>query len=312
MKREPGVSPGFCEERVIGPRARGELVSVVNAAGLVLDGIIFCPPTPRLVVVHVHGSLGNFYQQPFVRILANRFMENDVGLLSFNLTSHDGIAEGYSRDGDVRYVGGSLARFESCLDDLDALLEVARSICPRVVFQGHSLGCDRVLFYAERRSSRIPLILLSPCDSYRLQELWLGKERVASQIRRLSSAGKVGDDVSLLPGAEYGVKGPDGWTYSIPVSRDALLSIMTGPPFETLRVGRRSHVASAAPALVYMGTQDAIRGAALKDMVTRIRGLLPLVEIFTLAGDHSLDGCEDAVAKRVLEWVQCNGLLAGG
>ena len=312
MKQTPGVSPRFGEERVIGPRARGELLSVVNAAGLVLDGIVFCPPTPRLLIVHVHGSLGNFYQQRFLRVFANWFMENDIGLLSFNLTGHDGIAEGYSRDGEMRYVGGSLARFESCLDDLDALLELARSMCPHVVFQGHSLGCDRILFYAERRSSRIPLILLSPCDSYRLQELWLGKEGVASQIRRLSSAAKIKGDVSLLPAAEYGVNGPDGWTYSIPVSRDALLSIITGAPFQTLRVDREPHVASVAPALAYMGMHDAIRGAALKDMVTRIRGLLPSVEVFTVAGDHGLEGCEDAVAKRVLEWAHKNGLFTAG
>ena len=311
MKQAPKVSCGFGEDLVIGPRARGELLSVVNAAGVLLDGIAFCPPSPRLVIVHVHGSLGNFYQQSFLRVFANRLVENDVGLLSFNLTAHDGIAEGYGRDGDMQYVGGSLARFETCLGDLDALLKLARSICPSVVLQGHSLGCDRVLFYAHHRSSQIPLILLSPCDSHRLQELWLGKEKVTTQIRRLSAVAKTTSSVELLPPAEYGVNGADSWTYSIPVSRDALLSIVTGPPFEILRVGRGARVVSAAPAFVYMGTQDSIRGATLQDMVAHIRGLVPTVEFLTLAGDHSLEGCEDTVAKHILKWAYNRGLLGG-
>ena len=50
---------------IVGQSAQGTLLSVVNAAGLVLDGIVFSPPEPRLAIVHVHGSLGNFYQQPF-------------------------------------------------------------------------------------------------------------------------------------------------------------------------------------------------------------------------------------------------------
>ena len=135
---------------VMGPRAHGELLSVVNGAGLVLDGLVFSPPRPRLAIVHVHGSLGNFYQQPFIRVFANRLARHGIALLSFNLTAHDGITEGYNVAGDMRYIGGSLAAFASCLDDLDALVRVARTLCPQVVLQGHSLGCDRVLFYAQQ------------------------------------------------------------------------------------------------------------------------------------------------------------------
>ena len=105
------------------------------------------PPDARLAIVHVHGSLGNFYQQPFIRMFANHLAQHGVALLSFNLTAHDGVSEGYTPDREMRYVGGSLSRFETCLEDLDALLRFAGSICPQVVLQGHSLGCDRVLFY---------------------------------------------------------------------------------------------------------------------------------------------------------------------
>ena len=297
---------------VVGQSAHGKLMSVVNGAGLVLDGIVFSPPNPRVAIVHVHGSLGNFYQQPFIRVFANRLTRHGIAVLSFNLTGHDGVSEGYTSDQKMQYIGGSLSRFDTCLDDLDALLCFAGSICPRVVLQGHSLGCDRVLFYVQQRATRIPLILLSPCDSYRLQEIWLTGETISEQAARLSS--ESGDDgqVNLAPASEYGLAGPDDWTYNIPISRDALLSIITGPPFQILHVDRSAQPVSNAPAFVYMGIDDAIRGAPINEMIAHVRQLLLSARVFTVEhGDHSLDGCEDAVADAIAAWAYEVALLNG-
>ena len=194
---------------------------------------------------------------------------------------------------------------------LDALVRFARTICPNVVLQGHSLGCDRVLFYADRRSSQIPLVLLSPCDSHRLQELWLGDESISAQVRRLSSRPESNDDGKLVAAGEYGLIGPDGWTYGIPIGVGALLSIMTGPPFDILRVSGAARVVTQAPAFVYMGTEDAIRGATLDDMDAHIRKLLPSAQVCTVPGDHSLAGWEDNIAHRILTWAEAVGLLGG-
>lgn len=297
----------------MGPRAHGELLSVVNGAGLVLDGLVFSPPRPRLAIVHVHGSLGNFYQQPFIRVFANRLARHGIALLSFNLTAHDGITEGYNVAGDMRYIGGSLAAFESCLDDLDALVRVARTLCPRVVLQGHSLGCDRVLFYAQQRTGDMPLVLLSPCDSHRLQELWLDGETVAQQVARLTGGAEPARSPRLVAESEYGLAGPDGWTYSIPISRTALLSIVAGPPFQILRVDNPMEVLSGAPAFVYLGAEDAIRGAGLNELAAHVRRLVPAARVFVVErGDHCLDGCEEAVADAICAWAYDVGLLGGG
>ena len=297
----------------VGPSAHGKLLSVVNGAGLVLDGIVFSPPNARLAIVHVHGSLGNFYQQPFIRVFANRLARHGVAVLSFNLTGHDGVSEGYTPDQEMRYVGGSLSRFETCLDDLDALLRFAGSLCSQVVLQGHSLGCDRVLFYAQRRSVHVPLVLLSPCDSHRLQEIWLDGEQISEQAARLASSSDADEEVNLVPASEYGLNGPDGWTYSIPISRPALLSIITGPPFQILRVDRSAQPVSSAPAFVYMGANDTIRGAPLDEMTAHVLRLVPSARMFTVEhGDHSLDGCEEVVADAIAAWAYEVGLLSGG
>ena len=294
----------------VGPSAHGELLSVVNGAGVVLDGIVFGPPQPQLAIVHVHGSLGNFYQQHFIRVFANRLARDGVAVLSFNLTAHDGVSEGYTVDREMRYVGGSVSKFETCLDDLDALLRLAGSISPKVVLQGHSLGCDRVLHYVRQRVSSVPLILLSPCDSRRLQEEWLRGEDVSEQAARLAGNRDDTEEVKLVPASEYGVAGPDGWTYSIPISRGALLSIVNGPPFQILRVDHTPPVLSRAPAFVYMGADDAIRGAGLDEMREHVGRLLPTV--FTVeGGEHSLDGCDVEVATAISKWAYDVGLLSG-
>ena len=311
MRRRADAADWARMKMVIGESADGTLVSVVNNAGLVLDGIVFSPPKPRLAIVHVHGSLGNFYQQSFIRVFANCLIQHGVAILSFNLTCHDGVSEGYTADQRMQYVGGSLSRFETCLDDLDALLSFARSFCTTVVLQGHSLGCDRVLFYVQQRAARIPLILLSPCDSHRLQETWISGETIAKQAARLSSASDDNKEVTLLSASEYGLSGPDDWTYSIPISRSALLSIITGPPFQILRVNDSARTVSDAPAFVYMGTEDAIRGAPFSEMAKHVRRLVPKARVFPVEhGDHSLDGCEEKVADSISEWAYEIGLLS--
>ena len=82
-------TPGACGDTRMGgePRVHGELLSLVNRAGLELDGLVLSPPQARLAIVHVHGSLGNFYQQPFIRVFANHLVRHGTALLSFNLTA---------------------------------------------------------------------------------------------------------------------------------------------------------------------------------------------------------------------------------
>ena len=62
---------------------------------------------------------------------------------------------------------------------------------------------------------------------------------------------------------------------------------------------------------VYFGTNDAIRGASLKEMTAHVRRLVPSAQVFTVdKGEHSLDGCEDAVADAISTWAYDAGLLS--
>ena len=163
----------------------GELVTFKSSAGLHLDGILYQDDSNRKTIIHIHGSYGNFYQNFFVRLMADRFLESRLNFLSFNLAGHDGFGEGYRNIEDFEYVGGSVQDFSECIADIEGAIAFVTTFSEEIVLQGHSLGCDRILHYLITKKSTLDFILLSPCDSYQLQCNWIHPETVEEQIARL-------------------------------------------------------------------------------------------------------------------------------
>ena len=242
-----------------------------RADGQILDGILYEAEESIATVVHVHGSLGNFYHQRFVSVFAERLTREGVNLLSCNMRTHDGIAEGYDTEEVMEYVGGSIAPFETCVEDILGAVRWCREVGRPVYLQGHSLGCDRVLHYLESAEVELPAILLSPCDSLQLQREWLGEEKFKEQQAALQRedeglAGSQGMRWTWAPRDAYGLKGEDGWTYEIPITAKVLKSILLGPVGRILAIGKGSEEMSRADALAYLGRRDPIRGASLEAM----------------------------------------------
>ena len=282
----------------------GRLVSFENKRGLILDGMLCEAGDAVGTVVHIHGSYGNFYQNQFVRTMANVYTQCKLNFLSFNLSAHDGIAEGYGPNDEFVYVGGAVVEFDSCVDDIAGAVDFARGCTDRIILQGHSLGCDRVLHYMLETGDHRQFVLLCPCDSYELHKRWTGRETVDDQRVRLGDGGKAERGIVLLDGGEYGLKQED-WTYEIPVTRRALLSIMEGAPFRLIRPeeGGARFVIEAAGA-VYLGGQDpllTVRPEAMFDYFEkRARALR---RIYVAGGDHLLQGCAVEVGRTVASWV---------
>jgi len=288
---------------------RGRLVKITAGDGHELDGILYEADESIATVLHVHGSLGNFYHQRFITVFARRLTGEGINLLSCNMRAHDGIAEGYDGEGEMKYVGGSLARFETCVEDIKGAVAWSRSLGRKVYLQGHSLGCDRVLHYLKETGEGLSPILLSTCDSYQLQREWLGVDKFSQQQAELRErmegrATEEGHPWSLVPREAYGLKGGDGWTYAIPVTEEVLGSILLGPVGQLLAIEKGGTVVSSADALAYLGQEDPIRGASMEAMKAHLEVLLPKVTLIEESGGHNLEGCEEEIAKRVAEWIK--------
>jgi len=278
----------------------GELVTFKNTQGLHLDGILYQKDTHKITIIHIHGSLGNFYQNQFLRLMAKMYQDNGINFLSFNLSAHDGLAEGFRND-EFEYIGGTIVDFNECINDIEGALEFVKPFSERIILQGHSLGCDRTLHFLLNHSDKYDFILLSPCDSYQLQVKRVAPETVQEQIKRLKKEGNL-DVFQLLPPNEYGVSQNDE-VYDIPITKKALLSIMEGPPYKLIRLGVQKKYFIDSKCLIYLGGQDPLQTAHRNDMFHYFKERVKEVtEVYIPEGDHDLSNCEKDVIKNIITW----------
>jgi pimeloyl-ACP methyl ester carboxylesterase len=150
---------------------QGRIVRTFTSDNLNLQGMHCAPrePGPGRLVLHVHGSYGNFYENLFLDAMAAAYTSTGVAFLTVNTRGHDYYADfkmkraggGY----DERRIGGFLERFEECLLDIKAWIDFASGEgCGSVLLQGHSLGAMKAAFYCARgNDARVrALLLVSP------------------------------------------------------------------------------------------------------------------------------------------------------
>jgi pimeloyl-ACP methyl ester carboxylesterase len=153
---------------------RGEIVRTYTEDNLNLQGV-FCTAqssTHRLVL-HIHGSYGNFYENLFLDSTADEYTATGTAFLSVNTRGHDYYADFKTKlpQGNCgsKRIGGILEKFGECLLDIRAWIDFARSQgFTTVLLQGHSLGAMKTAFYCARaRDARVKaLFLISPPDIF--------------------------------------------------------------------------------------------------------------------------------------------------
>lgn len=280
----------------------GELVTFKSTTGRHLDGILYQSDSNKTTILHVHGSFGNFYQNQFVRQMALAYLGNSINFLSFNLSSHDGLAEGYSHENEFAYTGGALADFEECIGDIKGAIEFTQPFSKRVILQGHSLGCDRILHFLISTQAKYDFILLSPCDSFQLQSNWIAPQAVQVQIQRLRAKGQRLADLEWVSTNEYGIK-QGTWVYPIPITRKALISILDGPPLKLLNIENPYNFFIDQDALVVIGGKDELQTSRSEVMFEYLqKRVRKLSKAYFPIGDHFLAGCEEEVIAVIIEW----------
>lgn len=223
--------------------AKGRLVAFDNKKNLELIGLIFEADggDKENIIIHVHGNYGNFYNNKFIWKMSEKYLSCGVSFLTFNLSAHDGLCEGY-RKGILDYVGGAVSDYSESILDIEAAVDFVKIAgYKKITLQGHSLGCDKILEYVLNHNDIEKVILLSPVDSYAVQERWLymhKNETVEEQLDRLIKLCDSENDVlQWLDLNEYGAEGlNDDWIYKIPVTTKALLSILQGSAFKFIKL----------------------------------------------------------------------------
>ena len=164
----------------------GELVAF-PAAGTrgkvrMLDGF-YRPASKKraLLLVFVHGMGSNFYRSGLKKAFIEAAPALGLAMLSFN---NRGAERGTENE-----------LFRSCLYDLDAAAAFARRRGHRrLVFIGHSTGCQKIVYWqARRRNPTVAgLVLLAPADDYAVNRRDLGRrfDNKVAWARKMVAVGK--------------------------------------------------------------------------------------------------------------------------
>lgn len=144
---------------------------ITTQDGLELHGLLFEPDKKTTnVLIHIHGWVGNFYENKFIDYIAEEAVSKGFAFLCFNNRGagiiNDFIKIKKSKIDYVR-IGGSLEKFEDCILDIKAAVNsLSKKGYKKIILQGHSLGCQKITYYKYKvKNKRVKgLILLAPVD----------------------------------------------------------------------------------------------------------------------------------------------------
>ncbi len=148
-----------------------KFIRITTADGLELHGLLFEPAGKTTnALIHIHGWVGNFYENKFIDYIAKEAISKNFAFLTFNNRGvgiiTDLIKRGKSKVEYVR-IGGSLEKFNDCVMDIKAAIDFLNERgYKKIILEGHSLGCQKTTFYQYKtKDKRIKgLILLAPVD----------------------------------------------------------------------------------------------------------------------------------------------------
>jgi len=278
-----------------------ELVKFHSKNSYIYTGLLFRSGNSRRTVIHVHGSCGDFISFGPLKTVANHYISNNSNFLTFNLKGHDCIAEGNWLNGRYDYVGGSLVDFDECINDIQSAIDYCKLFSDTILLQGHSLGCDRIVYYQLLSNCFYPTILLSPCDSYKLQQIYLNTKSVEKFITEVEGI-QPNNDFEMLPPGSYGVNNA-GECYDIPITQKALLSIMTGPPYKLFKIGGEEEYYLPVDAIVCLGSNDKLQVHSPEVMHKHFRNKFKSVVEITIEADHEMEPKGDDLGNILSAWI---------
>ncbi|MCL2850802.1 MAG: hypothetical protein FWE01_00355 [Firmicutes bacterium] len=152
------------------------LIRFLTSDNLRLDGLLFEPNIKTSkIVIHVHGTSGDFFSNKFIDVFAEKLTAKGIAFLTFNnrgaCNNYEFRKEINGRRVDKVEIGSENEIFEeSNLDLISAVDFVKSKGFTDISLQGHSYGCNKVVWYAQGNNFNDKLILLAPCDLVELTE----------------------------------------------------------------------------------------------------------------------------------------------
>ena len=286
---------------------KGEVVKFIAPDGYIYTGLLYKSNKSKTTVIHIHGMCGNMLSFSSIIDLADMYQRNGYNLLTFNLKSHDCIAEGiYTEENDVKnefyYVGGSLETFERRFVDIECAIEFARNFSDNIILQGHSMGCESIIAFQITKKRFFDTILISPCDAYKLQLDYIYPKSIEEQIAELDSY----SNEFMLPAHFFGINTPTYTNigrYTIPIYKNAMYSILTGLALKVFRQDVDLKYFLPVSCICVLGKNDPMQTYPSQRAFDLMTPKFKSYQGVALDGDHEMKPCQNELASIIISWL---------
>ena len=178
-----------------------ELVRMCSTDNIEMVGILYEPEEKNnKIVIHVHGLCGNFYEKKFLDVLARTYTNKGHSFLTFNNRGTNFISE-LIKGTDFEVIGGCYERFKDCLLDIEGAINyVKKKGYTDIILEGHSYGCNKVLYYCNKKEDKSikKIILLAPCDIPQESIKFLSKEEYETAKQESTKLVNEGNESELI------------------------------------------------------------------------------------------------------------------
>lgn len=149
---------------------QNKLIQISTSDGLYLHGFYAPTEDKKVVLLHIHGFEGNFYENSFVYALEEDLEKNNIAFLTVNTRGNNKNSDFNTVDGGYKTIGAWNELLEEAHLDISAWIKfLIDEGYQKIVLQGHSLGTLKViryLFEGEYKDKVSKLILLAPFEKH--------------------------------------------------------------------------------------------------------------------------------------------------
>lgn len=264
-----------------------------------LQGTYFNSLNKDVCVLFVHGQAQSILNNSFAYNIGKLFLKRGISFLYGHNRGYSYINCLNMKNGDLRVEGATFEIFDDCLKDIDVWINKIKSLgYKKIILMGHSLGCNKALYYAYVRKNISGLIFASAPDMVGITK---NEEKDFDKLLKLAKNNvDTGNGRRLLDVLIGGTDYISSYTF---ISENTEGGLIDNFPIE-----RNPEVFSQLseiniPILSFAGSEEYktyLKQDLLKEKAIKCESFVYKIINNT---NHFYDGKSDEVAALIIEWI---------